>query len=142
VKIGLGAVALRIPIFESANTELRTAIEPPWPQWMRDLYKLDEAQDSGVDVDAEKTTVPAALGALAARLRQRLELISSIAGGLQRQGWALDIDGDTLVASRVSNPRHALEMLEAAGLAGPLCAVADLDDAGWPRLYGLPAAGA
>ncbi len=79
--------------------------------------------------------MPAALGALASRLRQRLELIASVAGGLQRQGWALDIDGDSLVASRVVNPRHALEMLEDAGLAGPLCAVADLDDTGWPRLY-------
>jgi hypothetical protein len=136
VRIPIGAVALRIPIFASANTELRSAIEPPWPQWMRDLYQLDEAQDADIDVSAEQTTVPAALGALSSRLRQRLELISSIAGGLQRQGWNLDIEGDALVASRVANPRHALEMLEAEGLAGPLCAVADIDDAGWPRLYG------
>lgn len=135
MRIGLGAVALRIPIFLSAHEELRNAIEPPWPQWMRDLYRLEEAQDAGVHVDAEETTVPAALGALSSRLRQRLELISSLASGLRREGWALDIDGDCLVASRVSNPRHALEMLEEAGLAGPLCAVADLDDSGWPKLY-------
>jgi hypothetical protein len=135
VRVAPGAVALRIPIFQSAHEELRTAIEPPWPQWMRDLYKLDEAQDQDIDVQAEQTTVPAALGALGSRLRHRLELISSIAGGLQRQGWHLHIDGDSLVASRVSNPQHALELLESAGLAGPLCAVADLDDTGWPRLY-------
>lgn len=131
-----GAVALRIPMFESAHEELRTAIEPPWPQWMRDLYELDQAQDEDIDVDAEQTTVPAALGALSSRLQHRLELIASVAGGLQREGWHLDIDGNALVASRVSNPRHALELLEAAGLAGPLCAVADLDSSGWPRLYG------
>jgi hypothetical protein len=131
----VGAVAMRIPIFESAHDELRSAIEPPWPQWMRDLYELEEAQDEGIDADAGVTTVPAALGALASRLRQRLELIASVAGGLERQGWSLDIDGDSLVASRVINPRHALEMLENAGLAGPLCAVADLDESGWPRLY-------
>jgi hypothetical protein len=135
VRIPLGAVALRIPIFRSAHEELRTAIEPPWPQWMRDLYQLEEAEDEAIDVDAEDTSVAAALGALSSRLHQRLELIASLAGGLQRQGWALDIDGDSLVASRVSNPRHALEMLEEDGLAGPLCAVADIDDSGWPKLY-------
>ncbi len=135
MRIPVGAVALRIPIFASANAELRSAIAPPWPQWMRDLYRLEEPQDEGIDADAGETTVPAALGALSSRLRQRLELIASVAGGLDRQGWALDIDGDALVASRVANPRHALEMLEDAGLAGPLCAVADLDESGWPRLY-------
>ncbi len=141
MRIPVGAVSLRIPIFASAHDELRSAIEPPWPQWMRDLYALEEAQDENINADAEKTTVPAALGALASRLRQRLELIASVAGGLQRQGWSLDIDGDSLVASRVINPRHALELLEGAGLAGPLCAVADLDELGWPRLYpGLGAA--
>jgi hypothetical protein len=135
MRIAIGAVAMRIPIFASAHAELRSAIEPPWPQWMRDLYGLEEKQDAGIDADAAETTLPAALGALSSRLRQRLELIASVAGGLQRQGWTLDIDGDVLVASRVANPRHALEMLEDAGLAGPLCAVADLDESGWPRLY-------
>ncbi len=135
MRIPVGAVAMRIPIFESAHEELRSAIEPPWPRWMRDLYGLEEGQDEGIDAAAGDTTVPAALGALSSRLRQRLELIASVAGGLQRQGWTLDIDGDSLVASRVANRRHALEMLEEAGLAGPLCAVADLDDSGWPRLY-------
>jgi hypothetical protein len=122
-------------MFESAHEELSTAIEPPWPQWMRDLYELDQAQDRAIDVDAELTTVPAALGALSSRLRHRLELISSVAGGLQREGWHLTVDGNALVATRVANPRHALELLERAGLAGPLCAVADLDDSGWPCLY-------
>ena len=135
MRIPPGAVALRVPIFESAHDELRSAIEPPWPRWMRDLYELDEAQDEEIVVDAEQTTVPAALGALASRLRHRLELIASVAGGLRRQGWQLHVDGNALVATRVANPQHALEMLDAAGLAGPLCAVADLDDSGWPRLY-------
>lgn len=135
MRIPLGGVALRIPLFESANQELRSAIDPPWPRWMRDLYAVEEGQDEGIDVDTETTTVPAALGALSSRLRQRLELISSLAGGLQTQGWALGIDGDVLVATRVVNPRHALEMLERDGLASSLCAVADMDDAGWPRLY-------
>jgi hypothetical protein len=128
-------VALRIPLFDSAHEELRSAVEPPWPQWMRDLYELDQAQDQGIDVAAETTTVPAALGALSSRLRHRLELIASVAGGLAKEGWELQVDGDALVASRVSNPQHALEMLETAGLAGPLCAVADMDDSGWPKLY-------
>ena len=135
MRVPPGAVALRIPMFRAAHYELRSAIEPPWPRWMRDLYELDEAQDAGIDVDAERTTVPAALGALAARLRHRLELISSVAGGLQSDGWTLHVDGNDLVATRVANPRHALELLETAGLAGPLCAVADLDETGWPRLY-------
>ena len=135
MRVAPGKVALRVPLFQSAHDELRTAIEPPWPQWMRDLYGVEEKLDPGIDASAGETTVPAALGALGERLRLRLELISSIAGGLQRQGWSLRIDGDALVASRVANPQHALEMLEEAGLAGPLCAVADMDDAGWPRLY-------
>ena len=66
VRIPVGAVAMRIPIFDSAHEELRSAIEPPWPQWMRDLYALEEAQDEGIDADADETTVPAALGALVA----------------------------------------------------------------------------
>ena len=131
----MGAVALRIPVFQSAHAELQSAVKPPWPEWMRDLYAVEQAQDAGIDVDAERTTVSAALAALASRLRQRLELIASVAGGLEREGWELHIDGDALVATRVANPRHALELLEDAGLAGPLCAVADLDDTGWPRLY-------
>jgi hypothetical protein len=135
MRIPVGSVALRMPIFQAARDELRTAIEPPWPRWMRDLYGLAQTTDQAIDVDSHETSVPAALGALGSRLRHRLELLASVAGGLQKQGWTLRIDGDTLVASRVSNPRHALEMLEAAGLAGPLCAVSDLDDSGWPRLY-------
>ena len=127
-----------MPIFQSAHDELRSAIQPPWPQWMRDLYELEEAQDENIDVEAGETSVPAALGALGSRLRHRLELLASVAGGLQKQGWTLHIEGDTLVASRVSNPQHALEMLEEAGLAGPLCAVSELDDSGWPRLYARP----
>ncbi len=135
MRIAAGAVALRMPVFESAHEELHDAIEPPWPRWMRDLYRLGESQDKGIDVDAPETTIPAALGALGERLRHRLELLSSVAGGLQSQGWGLHIEGNTLIASRVANPQHALEMLEEAGLAGPLCAVADLDESGWPRLY-------
>lgn len=135
MRVPPGAVALRVPIFEAAHDELRSALEPPWPRWMRDLYELDEAEDESIDVDAERTTIPAALGALSTRLRHRLELISSVAGGLQSQGWHLHVDGNALIATRVANPRHALEMLDAAGLAGPLCAVADLDASGWPRLY-------
>lgn len=135
MRIPPGAVGLRIPMFESAHEELRTAVEPPWPRWMRDLYELDQVQDEDIDVDAEVTTVPAAIGALASRLQHRLELISSIAGGLHRDGWHLTVDGNALVATRVANPHHALELLERAGLAGPLCAVADLDESGWPHLY-------
>ena len=135
MRVPIGAVALRIPMFQSARDELRSAVAPPWPQWMRDLYALEQAQDEKIDVDAERTTVPAAVGALSTRLRQRLELIASVAGGLERAGWSLHIEGDALVATRVVNPRHALELLEDAGLAGPLCAVADIDDTGWPRLY-------
>lgn len=142
MRIPVGAVGLRIPLFSAAHEELRSAIDPPWPRWMRDLYELDRAQDAGIDVDAEQTTVPAALGALSTRLKHRLELISSLAGGLAEDGWDLHIDGDALVATRVANPQHAQEMLEAAGLSGPLCAVAEMDDDGWPRLYpGLASAG-
>jgi hypothetical protein len=109
MRIAPGAVALRIPLFET--------------------------QGPAIDVEEGTTTIPAALGALSARLHHRLQLISSIAGGLQRAGWELHIEGDVLLATRLVDPRHALEILEEDGLAGPLCAVADLDDSGWPRLY-------
>ncbi|MBJ7610634.1 MAG: hypothetical protein JF887_14600 [Candidatus Dormibacteraeota bacterium] len=135
MKIPTGAVALRIPIFQAAHAELRDAIEPPWPRWMRDLYELDQAQDEDIDIDAEQTTLPAALGALSEHLHHRLQLIAFVAGGLLREGWELHLDGDALVATRVANPQHALEMLDADGLAGTLCAVAELDSTGWPRLY-------
>lgn len=133
--VPLGSVTLRMTIFVSAHEELRTAIEPPWPRWMRDLYAVEQAQDPGIDVDTGVTTISAALGALGSRLRHRLEILASVAAGLERQGWTLRIEGNSLLATRVSNPRHALEMLEEAGLAGPLCAVSELDDRGWPRLY-------
>ena len=135
MRIPLGAVALRMPLFRPAHEELRDAVHPPWPRWMRELYQLEETQDEGIDVSEGETTIPAALGALASRLRQRLEIIALVAGGLARTGWTLAIDGDAVVATRVVNPRHALELLEEQGLAGPLCAVADIDDSGWPRLY-------
>src|SRR3981081_4515977 len=94
-RIPIGSVALRMPIFQAAHDELRSAIEPPWPRWMRDLYGLAQTTAHAIDVDSDETSVPAALGALGSRLRHRLELLASVAGGLQKQGWTLHIDGDT-----------------------------------------------
>ena len=135
MRIPVGAVALRMPIFESAHDELRSALEPPWPQWMRDLYGLEEKQDADVDAGEQVTTIPAALGALATRIRHRLELLASLAGGLEKEGWSLHVDGNALVATRRVAAQVALDELETAALSGPLCAVADMDDTGWPRLY-------
>ena len=135
MKIPIGAVAMRLPIFENAHDELRSALVPPWPDWMRSLYGLEEKQDAAVDADANVTTIPAALGALSSRIRHRLELLASLAGGLDKAGWTLHVDGNALVAIRQVTPAVAREQLEAAALSGPLCAVADMDDTGWPRLY-------
>lgn len=135
MRVPLGAVALRMPLFHEPGEELRDAVSPPWPRWLLDVYGIEDNVDPGIDAAHGQTTISAALAALAERLRHRLQLLASIAGGLEAQGWALHIDGGSLVASRVAHPTHALELLEQAGLAGPLCAVADLDDNGWPRLY-------
>ncbi|MHB8719681.1 MAG: hypothetical protein ACYDAC_12455 [Candidatus Dormibacteria bacterium] len=128
-------MALRIPIFESAHEELRDAVQPPWPRWMRELYALEEKQDSGIAASEGVTTIPAALGALASRIRQRLELLASVAGGLEKDGWTLHIEGNALLATRVVTPQLAREQLEASQLSGPLCAIADMDESGWPKLY-------
>lgn len=130
-----GHVALRLHLFDAPGDELRSAIEPPWPRWMRTLYELEAAQDPGIDVDASMITASAAVSALAERLQHRLGLLSWTLGVLQELNWDIVQDGDSLIATRESTANEARIALETAGVAGALCRVCDIDDSGWPVLW-------
>ena len=130
-----GYVAVRLHLFQPAGEELRDVIAPPWPQWVERLYKLEERQDPGIDVDAAAITPSAAVSVLGERLRNRLVLLSWTLGVLQDLGWTITQAGDTLVASHESTPDAARASLERAGVAGAMCRVCDIDDDGWPHLW-------
>src|SRR5205085_4283443 len=79
-------------------------------------------------------TASAALSAVANELRHRLETLAFVCGALETLGWWIRLQGHTLVASAVLSVAEAREQLEEAGVAGPMCKVADIDEEGWPRL--------
>ncbi len=130
-----GNVAVRLRLFEAAGEELRDVLTPPWPQWVDRLYKLEEHQDPGIDVDAAAITPSAAVSALSERLRNRLVLVSWTLGVLQELGWEIAQDGDSLIASCETTPDAARASLESAGVAGAMCRVCDIDEDGWPLLW-------
>lgn len=130
-----GSISLRMRLFDTPEEELRACMHPPWPRWMRRLYGLESKERPAVDPEEGEVTASAALSALKARLAHRLELLSWICGALEDQGWQIQLQDDHLVATRTAVPEHAREQLDAAGIAGPLLAVCELDERGWPRLY-------
>ncbi len=102
---------------------------------MTRLYELEQAQNPDVDASAGEVTASAAVSALSNRLRHRLELIAFCTGGLEELGWEVELVDDVLIATARTTPYDARHALEDAGVAGPLCAVSELDDSGWPRLW-------
>ncbi|HKR99953.1 MAG TPA: hypothetical protein VJU79_10620 [Candidatus Dormibacteraeota bacterium] len=127
-------VSVRLHLFEAPGVELRRALRPPWPDWMGAVYQLEQASNEQIDVSEAAVTASAAVGALSSELRHRLETLSFVCGALETLGWSIRLDGDTLVASAVLSRAEAREQLERAGVAGPMCKVADVDEDGWPRL--------
>jgi hypothetical protein len=130
-RLRLGACAVRLRLFGTVEEELKSALHPPWPQWMRRLYGLDpDSSARPGDV-----TIGAALGAVAERLNKRVELASWVVGATEELGWRAEMDGEHLLISKVITPEGALEELDEAGIAGPMSAICDLDDRGRPRMY-------
>jgi hypothetical protein len=130
-----GYVALRLHLFRPAGEELRDVLTPPWPQWVKRLYELEQRQDPDMDVDAGAITPSAAVSAMSERLNNRLGLVSWTLGVLQELGWDISQDGDSLIASCETTPDAARASLERAGVAGSMCRVCDIDADGWPLLW-------
>lgn len=131
----LGSVCVKMRLFWHAEDELRDVLRPPWPRWMLRLYELESAEHPGSSPDDGEVEISAALSALKSRLSHRLELLAWICGELEQLGWDIGLRGSDLVASKVIVPEMARETLEAAGLAGSMAAVCEVDEQGWPVLY-------
>lgn len=110
-------------------------ITPPWPQWVKRLYELEQHQDPDMNVDAAAITASAAVSAMGERLKNRLGLVSWTLGVLQELGWDISQDGDSLIAACEMTPDAARASLERAGVAGPMCRICDIDADGWPLLW-------
>jgi hypothetical protein len=128
-----GGVAVRIRLFESPGKELQKALKPPWPEWMRRLYGL-ERLSGAADLEEGEVSLSAAVAAVATRLKHRLELISWCASALEQIGWEVAMDGDEVVASKITLPELARMELAEHGIDGPLGHVCELDEHGLPRL--------
>jgi hypothetical protein len=131
----IGSVALKMHIFWHAEEELSDVLTPPWPRWMRRLYEMEARQSPRMKPAEGEVEISAAIDALKARLNHRLEILAWICGQLEDLGWDIDVRGSNLIASKVIVPEVARESLEAAGLAGSMAAVCEIDEHGWPRLY-------
>jgi hypothetical protein len=128
-----GAVAVRMQLYASPATEIERALKPPWPRWMRRLYEL-ERRGGAADPEQGEVSLSAAIGAVGTRLGHRIELIAWCAGALEEIGWEVAVDGDDVVASKVTLPELARQELEDHGIYGPLTNVSELDERGLPRL--------
>ena len=128
-----GAVAIRLHMFMSPSHEVERALQPPWPRWMRRLYELERLSGGAAPEEAE-VAMSAAIGAVATRLRHRLELLSWCVGALEEIGWEVAMDGDDVLATKVTLPQLAREALEEHGIFGPMSKVCDLDEQGLPRI--------
>jgi hypothetical protein len=128
-----GAVMLRLHLFRTPGREVEQALEPPWPRWMRRLYELERLTGAAAPEEGE-VSLSAALGALATRLRHRLELVSWCVAALEEIGWEVAMDGDDVIASKVTLPELARVELREAGIDGPITKVCELDERGRPRL--------
>lgn len=133
VHLPRGAVALRIHPYGPPSEEIAAALHPPWPRWMRRLYDV-ERYGGGADPAEGEASLSAAVTALATRMKHRLELIAWCAAALEEIGWELAVDGDLIIASKVTLPELARQELEDHGIYGPLTHVSELDDRGFPRL--------
>jgi len=84
--------------------------------------------------DEESVTVSAALKHMQERMNHRLGVLTFVVGALEELGWEVRLDGEALTATAHMSPAQAREVLEAAGVAGPMTAVTDIGDDGWPLL--------
>ena len=127
---------MRVLLFGSAADELQRALQPPWPRWMRRLYGIEERSSAGIDVSEGETTIPAAVSAIGTKLRHRLDLAAFVTQGLEDCGFELELDPpDGVLATARMTPAAARDLLDRQGMAGPMCAVCELDSSGWPRMW-------
>ena len=135
VEPGRGITAVRLHLFDSPGDELRRALQPPWPRWMRRLYELEESGNAAIDAQQDEVTASAAASALSNSLRHRLGMVAFVAGVLEQLGWQIELRGNDLIATARMTPYDARRLLEDEGVAGPMCIVSDMDDSGWPRMW-------
>lgn len=133
MRLPLGAVAVRMHVYAPAGDEIARALKPPWPRWMRRFYELEQ-RGGAASPDEGEASLSAALAALATRLKHRLDLLSWCASALEEIGWEVAVDGDDVVASKVTLPELARAELEEHGIYGPLTHVCELDEQGLPRI--------
>jgi hypothetical protein len=129
----LGAVAVRMHLFAMPSQEIMHALKPPWPRWMRRLYELEKLSGAANPEEGE-VSLSAAVSAVGTRLRHRLEIVSWCVAALEEIGWDVAVDGEDLVASKVTLPELARAELDEHGIYGPLSHVSELDEHGLPRL--------
>lgn len=135
VQPGPGMTAVRLHLFDEPGEELARALKPPWPRWMRRLYELEESSNEAIDTGHAEVTASAATSAVSEALRHRLDLVAFVAAVLEGLGWEIELRGNDLVATARMTPYEARRVLEDEGVAGPMCAVCDMDEAGWPRMW-------
>jgi hypothetical protein len=132
-QLPIGAVAVRMHLYSSPSAEIERALTPPWPRWMRRLYELERFAGAA-DPDAGEVAMSAAIGAVGTRLHHRIELVSWCVAALEEIGWEVTMDGDEVLASKVTLPELARQELEEHGISGPMSKVCDLDQRGLPRI--------
>jgi hypothetical protein len=133
LRLPRGAVAVRLHMYSSPAFEVERALKPPWPRWMRRLYELERFRGAADPAEGE-VSMSAAIGAVGTRIRHRLELVSWCVAALEEIGWEVSMDGDHVVATKVTLPELARIELEEHGIYGPMSKVCDLDERGLPRI--------
>lgn len=133
--VTLDVVTLRITLFESASTELRTYMTPPWPMWVEDLYTLHEFGSSVTNVKEGQASLSSAITALVGHMHHHLNLAALVIGSLEETGWHIGMHKDDVVCTLVgSTADKAREDLKKAGLWAPLLTLAMLGEDGLPLL--------
>ena len=121
-------------IFDTPSAEMIRRLKPPWPDSLKRLYELAQNAQPEIDVDTGAITASAAILAVREELAHRLDLLAFVVLGLEELGWAIQLEGEVLVATAALTPEDAREQLENHGISGAMCVVADLDDSGWPLI--------
>lgn len=133
--IPLGTIAVRLTPFGAPHQELGAVARPPWPRWLTGLHTPESGASAAIAPEEGRVTLSAALSAVRDRVGHRLTLLAWIVAELEQLGWDVRVVGDDVIASMRMAPEHARETLEAAGVAGAMTAVSELDANGWPRIY-------
>ena len=91
--------------FDPPVTSCVLSSTPPWPQWVRRLYELEQREDPDIDVDAAAITPSAAVSALERAFAEPPRAgRAGLLGVLQELGWEITQDGDSLIASCETTP--------------------------------------